>query len=139
VESDGGARPAGGGAWGAFFGRGSIGRYGLLGVSGIAVDFTVYALLVVLSVIPVLATVVSSFLGIVTNYVANALFNFRVSLDRSQAVKFLAVGVVGLIVAAGVLQLALWAGAGVWWSKVISLAVVVPVQFFANKVWSFRH
>ena len=120
------------------FGRGSIGRYGLLGFSGIAVDVAVYAGLVLLGVIPVVATVVSSFLGIVTNYVANAVFNFRVRLDHRQAGKFIVVGVIGLVAAAGVLQLALVVGAGVWWSKVISLAVVVPAQFFVNRSWTFR-
>ncbi len=124
--------------WGALFGRGSIGRYGLLGFSGIAVDVAVYAGLILLGILPVVATVVSSFLGIVTNYVANAVFNFRVRLDRLQAVKFVIVGVIGLVVAAGVLQLALILGAGVWWAKVVSLAVVIPGQFFANKVWTFR-
>lgn len=121
-----------------FFGRGSLGRYGLLGLSGVGVDLAVYAGLVVLGVPPVAATVVSSFLGIVTNYVANAVFNFRVRLDRRQAVKFVVVGGIGLVVAAGVLQAALVVGAGVWWAKVISLAVVVPAQFFANRSWTFR-
>ena len=109
-----------------------------MGFSGIAVDFAVYAVLVLVGVIPLVATVVSSFLGIVTNYVANAVFNFRVRLDHKQAVKFVVVGVIGLVVAAGVLQLALVLGAGVWWSKVISLAVIVPAQFFANRSWTFR-
>lgn len=120
------------------FGRGSIGRYGVLGFSGIAVDVAVYAGLILVGVIPVVATVVSSFLGIVTNYVANAVFNFRVRLDHRQAVKFITVGAIGLVAAAGVLQLALVLGAGVWWSKVISLAVVVPAQFVANRSWTFR-
>jgi len=123
---------------GVLFGQGSIGRYGLLGLSGLAVDIAVYAGLVLVGVIPVAATVVSSFLGILMNYVANAVLNFRVRLDRLQAAKFIAVGVAGLVVAAGVLQLAFVLGAGVWWSKVISLAVVVPAQFFANRLWTFR-
>jgi putative flippase GtrA len=109
-----------------------------LGLSGLAVDIAVYAGLVLVGVIPVAATVVSSFLGILMNYVANAVLNFRVRLDRLQAAKFIAVGVAGLVVAAGVLQLAFVLGAGVWWSKVISLAVVVPAQFFANRLWTFR-
>ena len=138
MNSDDHTTPARGSAWGVIFGQGSIGRYGLFGLSGLAVDFAAYAGLVLVGILPVVATVVSSFLGIVTNYIANAVFNFRVRLDRLQAVKFIVVGVIGLVAAAGVLQLALVVGAGVWWSKVISLAVVVPAQFLANRSWTFR-
>ena len=101
-------------------------------------DIFAYAGLILLGIIPVVATVVSSFLGILTNYAANAIFNFQVRLSHRQALKFVAVGMVGLVVAAGVLQFALVLGAGVWWSKVISLLVVVPAQFFANRSWTFR-
>lgn len=120
------------------FGQGSIVRYGLLGLTGVIVDVVIYAGLVILGINHVLATLVSSFLGIRTNYVMNALFNFRVKLDTSRATKFTAVGVVGLVAAAGVLQMAYLLGAGLWWSKAISLAVVVPLQFFANKRWTFE-
>lgn len=122
----------------ALFGQGSIGRYGLLGLSGLVVDIGIYASLVVLGVMPVFATLVSSFLAIVTNYVANAVFNFRVRIDHRQAVKFVGVGSIGMVASAGVLQLALVMGAGVWWSKLISLAVVVPAQFLINRAWTFR-
>ena len=138
MKVDGQHTPSRAGAWHTFFGRGSLGRYGLLGFSGTAVDLAVYAGLVLVGVIPVIATIVSSFLGIVTNYVANALFNFRVRPNRVQAIKFTAVGIVGLAAAAALLQLALVLGAGVWWSKLVSLVIVIPVQFLANRSWTFR-
>lgn len=109
-----------------------------MGLSGLVVDIGIYASLVVLGVMPVFATLVSSFLAIVTNYVANAVFNFRVRIDHRQAVKFVGVGSIGMVASAGVLQLALVMGAGVWWSKLISLAVVVPAQFLINRAWTFR-
>ena len=120
------------------FGLGSFGRYVFLGLSGIVVDVVAFGVLIFLGAFPLPASVTGSFLGIVTNYLANALFNFKVRVRGSQAVKFIVVGVTGLVVAAGIFQLAMMLGAGAWWAKMISLGLVVPVQFLANRFWSFR-
>jgi putative flippase GtrA len=122
----------------ASFSRGSLGKYGLIGLVGVFADIALFGFLVLVGVLPVAATVASSFLGILTNYLANAMLNFRVSLNTAEATKFVLVGLVGLIVAAGILHLALVSGAGVWSSKVISLLLVVPGQFLAHKVWTFQ-
>ena len=123
---------------GQLFGAASFGRYVALGVSGIVIDIFSFGLFVFIGLFPLLATMFASFLGIVTNYVANALFNFRVRLRGQQAVRFVTVGLVGLFVAAGFFQTAVELGAGVWWAKVLSLAIVVPVQFLVNRAWTFR-
>ncbi len=120
------------------FGVASFGRYLVLGVSGIVVDVVTFGVLIVLGVFPLLASVTGSFLGIVTNYVANALFNFKVRVRGSQAIRFIVVGVTGLAVAAGIFQLVMVVGAGAWWAKVISLGLVIPAQFLVNRHWSFR-
>jgi putative flippase GtrA len=125
-------------AWRRVFGEGSFGRYGLLGFTGIAVDVVAYGVFIALGLMPLLATLISSFLGVVTNYLANATLNFRVPLRGGQAVKFVTVGLTGLLVAAGILQLAVILGAGPWWAKIISLVLVVPVQFLVNRSWTFR-
>lgn len=121
-----------------FFGVGSFGRYLVLGLSGIAADVSVFGMLIFLGVFPLAASVSGSFVGIVTNYLANARFNFKVQVRRGQAVKFIVVGLVGLAVAAGIFQLVMLLEAGAWWAKVISLGLVVPAQFLANRLWSFR-
>ena len=120
------------------FGVGSFGRYVFLGLSGIVVDVVAFGVLIILGAFPLLASVTGSFLGIVTNYLANALFNFKVRVRGSQAVKFIVVGVTGLAIAAGIFQLMVVAGAGAWWAKMISLGLVVPAQFLVNRSWSFR-
>ena len=122
----------------ALFGRRSLGRYGLLGFIGLGLDLTVFGILIAASVFPVIATVISSFIGIVTNYVLNARFNFQQALSRKQLAKFVVVGVVGLGLAAVLLQLFIWWGAGVWFAKIASLVIVVLGQYSANKFWTFR-
>ena len=120
------------------FGVASFGRYVFLGLSGIVVDVVAFGVLIALGAFPLWASVTGSFLGIVTNYLANALFNFKVQVRSSQATKFILVGLTGLAVAAGIFQLAMVLGAGAWWAKVISLGLVVPAQFLVNRHWSFR-
>ena len=116
----------------------SFGRYVVLGLSGIVLDVVAFGVLIALGVFPLAASVTGSFLGIVTNYLANALFNFKVRVRGSQAIRFIVVGVTGLAVAAGIFQLVMVVGAGAWWAKVISLGLVVPAQFLVNRFWSFR-
>jgi putative flippase GtrA len=122
----------------ALFARRSLGRYGLLGLIGLGLDLAVFAALIAVLVLPVLATVVSSFVGIVTNYVLNARFNFHQALNRNQLVKFLVVGALGLGFAALLLQVFIWWGAGVWLAKIVSLVIVVLGQYSANRLWTFR-
>ncbi len=128
--------------WGSarsvLFGQRSLGRYGLLGLIGLGLDLLVFAALIAVLVLPVAATVISSFVGIVTNYVLNARFNFHQALNRNQLVKFVVVGAVGLGLAALLLQVFIWWGAGVWLAKIVSLVIVVLGQYFANKLWTFR-
>ena len=127
-----------GSALSALFGQRSLGRYGLLGFIGLGLDLIVFGILIAASVLPVIATVISSFIGIVTNYVLNARFNFHQALSRKQLAKFVVVGVVGLGLAAVLLQGFIWWGAGVWFAKIASLVIVVLGQYSANKFWTFR-
>ena len=122
----------------ALFGRRSLGRYGLLGLIGLGLDLIVFGILIAVSLVPVVATVISSFIGIVTNYVLNARFNFHQALSRNQLAKFVVVGVVGLGLAALLLQMFIWWGAGVWVAKIASLVIVVLGQYSANRFWTFR-
>lgn len=120
------------------FGQGSPGRYVGLGFLGVGVDLAVYAGLIALVVPAVGATIVSSFLGMVTNYVVNARFNFRQRATFTRGARFVVVGIIGLVLSAGILQLMLWQGSGVWAAKVVSLIIVVGAQYVANRLWTFR-
>src|SRR5580765_6649446 len=92
------------------FGDASVGRYAVIGVTGVLLDTLLFVLLTGAGVIPVLATVMSTVAGIVNNYILNARFNFRTPLNLVHLRRFGTVGLLGLAVAAGSLQLLIGAG-----------------------------
>jgi putative flippase GtrA len=120
------------------FGAGTFGRYAAIGISGITLDFLLFALLVALGVAPLPATVVSTLAGIVNNYVLNARTNFGTGLSLRTGWRFITVGLVGLVLAAALLELLLRLGLGPLPAKLVSIPCVVVAQFFANKHWTFR-
>jgi putative flippase GtrA len=121
------------------FGPASVGRYGLIGVSGVTLDTVLFVALTAAGVPPVPATVTSTLAGIVNNYVLNARLNFGTSLNLSSGARFITVGLIGLGVAAVSLHLLIEvAGLSPLAAKLVSVPVVVAAQFVANKHWSFR-
>jgi putative flippase GtrA len=80
----------------------------------------------------------STLAGILNNYVLNARLNFGTGLALSTGWRFLAVGLVGLLVAAWSLDLLLGAGMGELPAKLVSVPCVVAAQYVANRYWSFR-
>lgn len=119
-------------------GRGSVARYGVIGVTGVALDFIIFALLVRVGIFPVVATAIGTLVGIVNNYAWNSYFNFRFALSRKRGARFLIVGLVGLASSAGLLQLLVTAGLDPLVAKWISFPIVVGCQFLANKFWTFK-
>ncbi len=122
----------------SFFGRESLGKYSLIGVSGVTLDAISYSILIVLSFHPILATVIGTLLGISNNYILNSHFNFFKSLSISTGLRFLTVGVIGLIVSAGLLHFTLKLGMNPIQGKLLTIPFVVSGQFIANKFWTFK-
>ena len=87
------------------FGEASVGRYAVIGLSGVLLDTLLFVLLTGAGVDPLAATVMSTVAGIVNNYVLNARLNFRTPLNLVHLRRFSTVGLLGLAVAAGSLQL----------------------------------
>ena len=124
--------------WQLITGRGSVGRYGVIGVTGVAIDFIIFALLVSAGMLPVIATTISTLAGITNNYTWNSLLNFRLKLSGTRGAKFLTVGLIGLATSAGLLQLLITLGLDPITAKWLSIPIVVGGQFLANKFWTFR-
>jgi len=123
---------------GILSGEASVGRYAVIGVSGVLLDTLLFVLLTGVGVVPVAATAMSTSAGIVNNYILNARYNFRTSLNLVHLRRFLTVGLLGLAVAAGSLQLLISAGMSSLPAKLVSLPCVLVSQFLANKYWTFR-
>jgi putative flippase GtrA len=120
------------------FGEASVGRYAIIGVSGVLLDTVLFVLLTDVGVIPVAATIVSTLAGILNNYFLNAHFNFRAPPNLVHLRRFFSVGLLGLGVSAGSLQLLITAGMAPLPAKLLSLPLVLASQFLANKYWTFR-
>jgi putative flippase GtrA len=122
---------------GQLLGRGTLGRYALIGISGITLDFVLFVVLTRVGVDPVPATVVSTLAGIVNNYVLNATLNFGTGVSLTSGWRFIAVGLLGLLIATVSLDLLIRVGLDPLLAKAISVPCVVAGQFLANKHWSF--
>ena len=125
-------------AWQLISGRGSVGRYGIIGVTGVAIDLILFAFLTGAGMFPVVATAISTLGGIVNNYTWNSLLNFRVALSNKRGAKFLTVGFVGLASSAGLLQLFIVSGLDDFDAKSLTIPIVAGGQFLANKFWTFN-
>lgn len=114
-------------------------RYCIIGACGVTIDFLSYMIIVGLGMAPVLATVISTSLGITNNFLLNSYTNFN-KRDRilSRFTKFYSVGLLGIgITAIIVYILHDVLGLSPLLSKVISIPPVVILQFLLNKNISF--
>jgi putative flippase GtrA len=115
-----------------------LAKFGIVGGSGYAVNLVVYALL--LGIGAHKAAVISFILSAAWNYWWNRHWTF---VDQKghfgyQGLRYLIVTLVAL----GVSQLWLlvfldWAGLGKLVSQALAIALIIPVNFLGNKLWSF--
>lgn len=121
----------------ALFGQSSMGRYGAIGLTGVGLDFIIFAVLIFGGVPPVTATVLGTLFGITNNYILNAVLNFRFRLNLPHGAKFLTVGLLGLGLSVLIVATITSLGQTAVVAKIISIGIVVTAQFVANKYWTF--
>lgn len=113
--------------------------YSIIGVSGVALDFIVYLILVKAGIPPVAASLVSVSVGIVNNFFWNAHYNFK-RKDRllQRFLHFYAVGATGVVLSAVIILLLHdIIGMNDIYAKLISVPFIVITQYFLNKNISF--
>lgn len=113
--------------------------YGIIGAFSAGVDFLFYTLLTHTGMNYLLANVLSVGVGIITSFILNRHYNFRVK-DKviRRFMIFLLVGVIGLLLSSLILYLLINVGEqDVLISKLVSIVVVALVQFVLNKYITF--
>lgn len=115
--------------------------YAIIGVSGVTLDFVIFAFLTkIMGLDPLIANVISTTFGITNNFILNAFYNFKKSdALLYRFVSFYAVGLVGILLSTLILR-ALHDGLGLdpLIAKFISLIFVLITQYSLNKAISFR-
>jgi putative flippase GtrA len=118
-----------------------LAKFSTVGVTGYAVNLAVYATLVRGVGLHYLVAAVFSFLVAVTNnYTWNRVWTFRSSRGHVayQGMRFFVVSVLALSANLALLKTLVTLGTGKIPAQAIAVALVMPVNFVGNKLWSFR-
>jgi putative flippase GtrA len=116
-------------------------KFGIIGLSGTVIDFSVLTLLVELAGFNILiANAISFIFGATNNFVWNKFWTFR-NKDRKfrkQFFKYLTVAFIGLIINTALMHLFITLGLHYLIAKVVIAAIVVIWNYNGNKFWTFR-
>lgn len=118
-----------------------LGKFSAVGASGFAVNLVVYTALLRAAGLHYLGAAACSFLVAVTsNYTWNRLWTFR--RDRGhvayQGLRFLVVATAALGANLAILRSLVGLGVGKVAAQAAAIALVTPLNFVGNKLWSFR-
>jgi putative flippase GtrA len=117
-----------------------LAKFCVVGATGYAVNLAVYTLLVGEGMHYSLAAACSFLVAVTNNYTWNRLWTFRDQRGHVafQGLRFLAVALIALaaneLILAGLVAL----GLGKVVAQAIAIALVTPINFVGNKLWSFR-
>ena len=117
-----------------------LGRFALVGASGYAVNLAVFALAVHAAGLDHRIAATLAFLVAVTNnFVWNRTWTFASGGGRMrhQAARFLTVSVGGFVLNLLILEALIAAGLPEIAAQAIAVAVVMPVNFVGNRLWTF--
>lgn len=118
-----------------------LARFGLVGASGYVVNLAVFWIAAHAADIDHrLAATLAFLVAVTNNFVWNRSWTFAANTERMhrQALRFFAVSVFGFVVALAILEVLIRAGLGELAAQAISVAVAMPVNFLANRLWTFR-
>jgi dolichol-phosphate mannosyltransferase len=113
-------------------------KFGTVGASGYVINLVVYTLL--LGIGPHRAAFVSFVVSAANNYWWNRHWTFRDARGHFgiQGVRFFVVSTAALLVNQFFLFVFLHVGLGKVVSQALAIALVTPLNFVGNKLWSFR-
>jgi dolichol-phosphate mannosyltransferase len=118
-----------------------LAKFCTVGATGYVINLTVYAVLLRVAGLHYLPAAVCSFLVAVTNnYTWNRLWTFRGRRGHFayQGLRFLVVSTAALALNLVFLRALVALGVAKIPAQAIAVVLVTPVNFLANKLWSFR-
>ena len=116
-------------------------KFGLVGASGYLVNLAVFAVLVEIAGLHHALGAVGAFcVAVSSNFYWNRHWTFRASEGPAgfQAARFFTVSVGGLLVNLAILEVLIGAGLDALPSQAIAVAIVMPLNFVGNKLWTFQ-
>jgi dolichol-phosphate mannosyltransferase len=116
-------------------------KFGLVGVSGYAINLVVYELARQQAGIHYLIAAVMAFVvAVLNNFYWNRHWTFKAGDGHAgfQAARFFVVSLIALGVNLILLKVLVAAGVGEFPAQAIAVICVTPVNFIGNKLWSFR-
>lgn len=115
--------------------------YGIIGSCTATLDFLIFTGLTQITAIHyIVANVISCGTGILCSFLLNRKYNFKVT-DHTirRMIIFFSVGIFGLFLSSVILHICIdELQLNELWSKVLSIVIVVIIQFLLNKYVSFR-
>ena len=114
-------------------------RFGVVGASGYAVNLAVFAFAInVLDSGHRTAAVAAFLVAVANNFFWNRRWTFESrGRRRTQGARFLAVSLVGFVVAFAILELLVRAGMPALLAQAVAIAAATPMNFVGNKLWTF--
>ncbi len=117
-----------------------LAKFCAVGASGYAVNLAVFSLLVSWGHHYSVAAAASFLVAVTNNYTWNRLWTFRGQRGHIayQGLRFLIVALIALAANELILAALVAAGMGEVIAQAIAIALVTPINFVGNKLWSFR-
>ena len=118
-----------------------LSKFGLVGGSGYVINLSVFAVLVeALGLHHSLGAIGAFCVAVSSNFYWNRHWTFRASDGHAgfQAARFFAVSIGGLLVNLAILEALIGAGLSALPAQAIAVALVMPLNFVGNKLWTFQ-
>ena len=115
--------------------------YGLIGITGVVVDFLIFTLLVrVIGLYYVISNIISVSFGLVNNFYLNRRFNFKVyNKPVHRFLSFYLIGFIGIWISTLLIYVFVeFLGIPILLTKIMAVVVVVILQYIANRYITFR-
>lgn len=115
--------------------------YGLIGLTGVVIDFMIFTLLVkLIGIHYVISNIISVTFGLINNFYLNRRFNFKVyNKTIHRFLSFYVIGFMGIGISTLLIYVFVnFIGLPVLLTKIMAVIIVVILQYIANRYITFK-